>query len=111
MKKRSLWMRRLISKFAPRRKLILFEGDSLPAKLPRRDILLAQEEGENWCVGLHCPCGCGDRLEMMVLDGVKPRWDVFLDHRKRVSLHPSVWRLDGCRSHFWIIAGKVFWTE
>jgi uncharacterized protein DUF6527 len=34
---------------------------------------------------------CGERLEMMLLEEVKRRWDVQLDDRGRVSLHPSVW--------------------
>jgi hypothetical protein len=95
----------------PRRALRVVEGDSLPAKLPYRNLVLAREDGEDWCVGLRCPCGCGQRLEMMLLKSVKPRWDVTLDLRGRVTLHPSVWLRTGCRSHFWIRAGKVVWCD
>jgi hypothetical protein len=111
MKPRSLWLRRLLARFTPRLKLTIFEGDSLPSQLPRRGLFLAREAGENWCVGLRCPCGCGDRLEMMLLEHVRPRWEVTLDGKGRASLHPSVWRRDGCRSHFWVHAGKIVWCE
>ncbi|WP_407119579.1 DUF6527 family protein [Bradyrhizobium sp. LMG 9283] len=47
----------------------------------------------------------------MLLDEVKPRWDVVVDAEGRVSLHPSVWRRTGCRSHFWIRKGKVVWCD
>ena len=111
MKRKPLWWRRLIATLAPRRSLWLVEGDMLPEKLPVRDLVLAREEGEDWCVGLRCPCGCGQRLEMMLLKEVKPRWDLTLDAHRRVTLHPSVWLRVGCCSHFWIRAGKVIWCE
>ncbi len=111
MRPKIVWWRRLLDTIGPRRRLRIVEGDSLPAKLPLRDLVLAQEGSENWCVGLRCPCGCGERLEMMLLDEVKPRWDVVVDAEGRVSLHPSVWRRTGCRSHFWIRKGKVVWCD
>lgn len=111
MKRKPLWWRRLIAALAPRRSLRLVESDALPEILPSRDLVLAREGGEEWCVGLRCPCGCGQRLEMMLLKEVKPRWDLTLDAKHRVSLHPSVWLRVGCRSHFWIRAGKVIWCE
>jgi hypothetical protein len=37
------------------------------------------------------PHGCGQRLEMILLKEVEPRWDLSVDRRGRVSLHPSVW--------------------
>lgn len=111
MKRRPLWWRRLLASWSPRRSVRIIEGDSLPDKLPFRDLLLAREDGEDWCVGLRCPCGCGQRLEMMLLKQVKPRWDIALDARGHVSLHPSVWLRTGCRSHFWIRSGKVIWCD
>ncbi|MFZ6010436.1 MAG: DUF6527 family protein [Bacteroidota bacterium] len=26
-------------------------------------------------------------------------------------MFPSVWKKDGCQSHFWIRRGKVIWTK
>jgi hypothetical protein len=111
MRRKIVWWRRLLDAIGPRRTLHIVEGDSLPARLPFRDLVLARDQGEDWCVGLQCPCGCGERLEMMLLHGVKPRWDLMLDAKGRVSLHPSVWLRTGCRSHFWIRGGKVVWCE
>jgi hypothetical protein len=111
MTPKSLWWRRLWARFAPRRSLKIVAGDMLPAKLPRRDLVLARDGDEDWSVGLRCPCGCGQRLEMMLLKGVKPRWDVTVDRRGHVSLHPSVWLREGCKSHFWVRSGKIVWCE
>ena len=111
MRRAPMWWRRFLEAICPRRALRIIEGDTLPAKLPFRSLVLAREDGEDWCVGLRCPCGCGQRLEMMLLKNVKPRWDVTFDSRGRVTLHPSVWLRTGCRSHFWIRAGKVVWCD
>jgi hypothetical protein len=62
-------------------------------------------------IGVRCPCGCGQRLEMMLLKEVKPPWDLFLDMRGHVSLHPSVWLWEGCKSHFWVRSGKIIWCD
>ncbi|WP_237362010.1 DUF6527 family protein [Rhizobium gallicum] len=56
-----------------------------------------------------CPCGCGRRLEVMLLKDVKPRWDLSVDKSGLPSLHPSVWVAEGCRSHFWLRNGKIHW--
>ncbi|WP_318030080.1 DUF6527 family protein [Rhizobium ruizarguesonis] len=60
-------------------------------------------------VGMRCPCGCGDTIELLVAAETKPRWDVTIDEVRRPTLHPSVWRQKGCRSHFWIRRGRVHW--
>ncbi|MDM9644782.1 DUF6527 family protein [Rhizobium sp. S163] len=29
----------------------------------------------------------------------------------RPTLHPSVWRNSGCRSHFWVRRGRIAWCD
>lgn len=110
MRKRPLWWRKLLARLMPRRRLSIVHGDSLPEKLPAWNLVLAREDGEDWCVGMKCPCGCGAKLELLVLPGVKPRWDIVLDDGYP-SLRPSVALRRGCRSHFWLRKGKVVWCE
>ena len=85
------------------------EGDELPLAFVTRDLYVAREDGDLWSAGLTCPCGCGRRLEIMLLKGVKPRWDLSINAQGLPSLHPSVWVADGCRSHFWLRDGKIDW--
>ena len=106
-----LWWRRLKAWLTPRRQLVIIDGDTLPAELPERDLVLARDDGEDWSIGMTCPCGCGERLELMLLANVKPRWSVAVDATQLPSLHPSVWLQSGCRSHFWLRAGKVYWCD
>ncbi len=105
------WWRNTLERFSPRRRLKIIEGDSLPAQLPRRDLVLARENSEDWCVGMRCPCGCGHIIELLVVREAKPRWEVKVNTNGLPSLSPSVWLQKGCRSHFWIRDGQVFWCQ
>jgi hypothetical protein len=112
------WLRRIGTtwgrareRFGPRRRLVIIDGDSLPERLPKRDLVLARDGKEDWCVGLNCPCGCGQKIELLVIPEAKPRWDLKTDTKGRPSLRPSVWLQQGCRSHFWLRDGRVQWCD
>ena len=105
------WLRNAWARFGPRRDLVVIEGDSLPKRLPRRNLVLAREDKEDWCVGMRCPCGCGDTIELLVIKEAKPRWDIAVNAKGQPTLSPSVWRKTGCRSHFWLRRGRVEWCD
>jgi hypothetical protein len=100
-----------MARIAPRRGLQIVRGDSLPVHLPRRDLVLARDGDEDWCVGMRCPCGCGHVIELLIIREAKPRWDIQIDRKGFPSLSPSVWRQKGCRSHFWVKGGRVHWCN
>jgi len=58
---------------------------------------------------LRCPCGCGDVILLSLSASRSPKWQVSVDWLERPTLDPSVRRLEGCESHFWIRGGKVDW--
>lgn len=97
--------------YGPARRLRVIEADTLPTPLPYRDLVLTQDDGEDWSVGLRCPCGCGATIELMTLPGANPRWSVQVDEAGRPTLYPSVWRQKGCRSHFWVRHGRIQWCD
>ena len=103
------WFRRIWDRHGPARRLVVIDGDTLPKSLPRRDLVLARDDGDDWSVGMRCPCGCGATIELMVLPEAMPRWDIRTDEAGRPTLHPSVWKQSGCRSHFWIRNGRIHW--
>lgn len=105
------WWSRLKERMLPARRLKVVQGDSLPLILPRRNLVLARDEGGDWCVGMRCPCGCKQVIELMVIPEVRPRWDLKVDATDRPTLHPSVWLQHGCRSHFWLRDGRVQWCD
>lgn len=105
------WFGRLWDRWGPARRLVVVEGDALPTSLPRRNLILTRDDGDDWSVGMRCPCGCGDTIELMLLEEARPRWDVEVDGAGRPSLRPSVWRENGCRSHFWVRSGRIHWCN
>lgn len=92
------------------RRVVQLASDTLPSKMPKRDLVLLTEGDEVWSAALNCPCGCGERIELMLINEARPRWSLRIDRQGRPTLHPSVWRRDGCRSHFFVRAGKVTWV-
>lgn len=103
------WWRETRERLGPARRIRIIQGGSLPPRLPRRDLVLAREDGEDWCVGMRCPCGCGEVIELLVVPEARPRWDVKIDRRGRPTLSPSVGLRRGCRSHFWVRGGRIHW--
>lgn len=105
-----LWLR-IREYFSDGLLVVEVNGDLLPEKIRPKQFIHLLDEGESWSAGFHCPCGCGDVLEIALLEGAQPRWQLHVDHRGRPTLSPSVWRNDGCRSHFWVKKGKVHWCR
>lgn len=72
---------RLFDFVAPARRLQVLNGDSLPPRLPFRALVLARDDDEDWCVGMRCPCGCGRKIELLLIKEAAPRWDLLLDEK------------------------------
>jgi len=41
--------------------------------------------------------------------GNHPKSSFDINEKKRISLHPSIDRTVGCKSHFWVRKGKIIW--
>jgi len=85
-----------------------FLGD-LPEVLSPATIYLVGERRYVWSVAMLCPCGCGDMIHLNALPEIRPRWSVRRHRDGAVSLHPSIWRNTGCRSHFSLRRGRAVW--
>ena len=84
-------------------------GDEPPRKIARRRLVRMIDEGEPWAVVMMCPCGCGEVLELSLSPASKTFWKLAVE-ADHPTLHPSVWRKTGCRSHFWVRRGRVRWV-
>ena len=91
-------------------RILVANGDTLPKPIPGNRMIQMVEAGRNWSVGFLCPCGCGDVIELLLLQTVQPHWVLSRDRLDRPSLHPSVWKSTGCKSHFWIRNGQAVWV-
>lgn len=85
--------------------------DELPDVALDDMVYLVGEGPERWIAGLRCPCGCGEFLQMSLMRGGRPRWSCRTHWSGLVTLHPSIWRQKGCRSHFFLRGGRVDWCE
>ena len=98
------WLAKLYYFFWPKQSLKrLIEVDYLPKNLKEHKVYV---EGD-WTAAFICPCGCKERIELNLVDDVRPYWQISGDDR--VSIKPSVNKRDGCKSHFFITNGKVIW--
>ena len=67
-------------------------------------------EGEYlWAAAMICPCGCKEVINLNLLQKVRPRWSAKEHPDGTITLAPSVWRQQGCRSHFILRRGRVEW--
>lgn len=83
----------------------------VPDDPARRRIYLVGENGRQWFVVLRCPCGCGETIQLSLLPTVQPRWTATEEKDGTLTVHPSVWRTKGCRSHFWLRRGLIVWCD
>ena len=87
------------------------EVSDLPEKLSPHEIYLVGENGHLWFAAFVCPCGCGETVQLSCLSDARPRWSVTRHADGSVTLYPSVSRVRGCRSHFFIRRGMVIWCS
>jgi hypothetical protein len=81
----------------------------MPEKLQPRRLYVVGEDGRRWFAAFLCPCGCSAVIHASLVEASTPRWRLTRHFGGAVSLHPSVWRTKGCRSHFWLRRGRVDW--
>lgn len=82
----------------------------VPEHIGRDIILVGKEPGFKWAL-LECPCGCGDVIEVNLMQSRVPSWRVSLKE-ERATFHPSLWRPpDSCGSHFIIKDNAVLWCD
>lgn len=76
------------------------------ASVPTRISII--ERGVPRSVVFRCPCGCGDVLSINVDQDAGAAWYVRV-REGRITLMPSVWRENGCQSHFILWNNLVWW--
>jgi hypothetical protein len=82
----------------------------LPEKLHKRR-LYVMGISHPWAVAMLCPCGCGSVIQLSLLETDSPRWRLSVDRKGIPTLAPSVYRTQGCKSHFFLRAGRIDWCN
>lgn len=89
---------------------VVREGN-MPRFIAPKTLYILNEDGDPWQATMRCPCGCGSALEMNLVPDEKAVWRAKVEPDGTGTLHPSVWRQVGCRSHFFIRNGEIRWCE
>jgi Family of unknown function (DUF6527) len=91
-----------------RRKFRISLAKELPDNV-KKYTLYAIGEDSPWLAALQCPCGCGDVIQLSLLEDESPRWSLRREKDGTATLSPSHWRRKGCRSHFFLKRGVILW--
>jgi hypothetical protein len=80
-----------------------------PDRLAAGVLYIVGEKGCEWVAAFKCPCGCGEAIWLNLLEGHPQRWRIHHNRRGQLSLSPSINRIVGCRSHFFLWDGRIYW--
>lgn len=96
---------------------IRFESITILPKSPSNELIgdkdfvvVVYKQKKYWAL-FKCPCGCGHVISLALQKSHKPTWSVRHSNDGRPTLSPSVWQNKGCKSHFWVSDGRVFWCS
>ncbi len=82
-----------------------------PDKFDGDRIYLIGEDEHIWFAGFLCPCGCQTPVQLSLLSSSEPHWTFSQHWDGTISLSPSVWRKDACRSHYFVRRGFIEWVK
>jgi hypothetical protein len=80
-----------------------------PKSIEDHVIYIISSGGHKKWIQLRCPCGCGEIILLNLSSSRRPTWRVRTTYLGRVTISPSIWRTEGCKSHFFIRDGKIDW--
>lgn len=58
-----------------------------------------------------CPCGCGETIDVNLMKSHKPYWTIKKSMLGELTLFPSVNKINGCKSHFFVKKSKIIWVK
>jgi hypothetical protein len=101
------WLRFIVD---TRRPLQVECVDESPDVVDAGKLYLVGDPALPWSAVFSCPCGCKETIALSLIRDDSPRWRVRRHIDGTVSLSPSIWRIRGCESHFYVRRGKIVWA-
>ena len=80
-----------------------------PEALVNKTVYIVGHTGNAWMLSFKCPCGCKNPVQLNLLKEANPRWKFRIIDNK-IDIVPSIWRTEGCKSHFILRRGKIIWS-
>ena len=84
--------------------------DNVPESVADRTVYIIGTYNP-WVIIFNCPCGCREKILLNLLENASPKWCFRLERKKSISVYPSIRRTLGCRSHFWLKNGKIYFVS
>lgn len=103
-------LRRIVYPWIYRNRFRSVTVDDLPDLLQPHHFYVIGS-GALWSAVFLCPCGCAEVIHLSLLPDDSPSWSLTFDRDGLPTLYPSVWRTQGCRSHFFLRRGSVVWCR
>lgn len=104
-------IKEFIERLFGRSSWLVVNCEDIPDKPKPRRVYLVGEPEFPWSAAFLCPCDCGELVQLSLMSNDDPSWIASETRGGRASLHPSVWRIRGCKSHFFIRDGQVIWAR
>jgi hypothetical protein len=64
-----------------------------------------------WLLAMKCPCGCDKLIQLNLLKDADPCWKFRISKKEKISISPSIWRTNGCKSHFFVRDSRIEWVK
>lgn len=107
---KDLW-RRIQQWLGLRKFVIPTHVEDIPDILEQNRLYLVGSIASPWSAAMLCPCGCRELIQISLILEDDPRWSLTYDVVGSASLHPSIWRIKGCHSHFFVRSNEIIWAK
>ncbi|MFZ2285050.1 MAG: DUF6527 family protein [Lutibacter sp.] len=84
--------------------------EDLPQIIESNIVYIVGENDFYWMLGFECPCGCHSTINLNLLDDTFPSWKYTIFNNNLITLRPSIRRVNGCKSHFFIKKSRLVWV-
>lgn len=82
-----------------------------PEVFNKRTVYIVGEQSNPWLLTFECPCSCKSTIQLNLLKEAKPRWKFQVLPKSKIDIFPSISRIYGCKSHFFMRKGKISWCK
>src|SRR5207244_3001182 len=99
-----------------RQRLIAFEQvetmdePEIPGAVGKRTLVIEPSLTNPKWAHFRCPCGCGAVRSVDLMRSHDPHWTLIHERDGSLSLHPSVWVVGECESHFFLRHNQIEWV-
>lgn len=81
-----------------------------PDSVPVRKVFIIKDGKDAEALVFKCPCGCGENIYLNLLKDARPKWSYKITKKNGISIFPSVNRVVGCHSHFYLSNSRIDWV-